>query len=90
MQIGEGNVIEYEDLLECGIIPRGDTKTIIDWSNFCGREYWKWEDAVKLYLYSHGWKYINFQMGERDAFGPLTRIMTGVDKDGVRRTFVYG
>jgi hypothetical protein len=37
-----------------------------------------------------GYTYISWSDGERDSFGPLTRICTAMDPEGRMVEFVYG
>ena len=68
-----------------------------DETGFCcsGRDtkkfYGDWERKVcKPALEAQGYTAIVFLDGERDSFGPLTRLVHATDKDGVRRHFIYG
>lgn len=91
--VGEEEAWYDGDLLESGLIPLSDgRKTIIDWDGYCSREYWKWEDAVKCYLLAsnRGIKAVQFSDGEKDSFGPLTRICTIRFSDGNFERYVYG
>lgn len=58
---------------------------------FESRTYWKWEEEVATpELEQRGFKNISWLDGERDSFGPLTRICSCVDADGKRKLFIYG
>lgn len=61
-----------------------------DSSHFCDREYYLWEDNIaKPALEALGYKDIVFADGERDSFGPLTRIVYA-KKDDISIKFIYG
>lgn len=54
-------------------------------------EYYTQEQTViKPALEKDGYTDIQFFMGERDSFGPLSRIITARDKNGVMVKFIYG
>lgn len=74
--------MEYKDLY--GVIP-SDV-----WSKFCFDEYYSHEKTIlQPYLESVGYTNVVFHMGERDSFGPLSRICCAT-KGGNRERFVYG
>jgi hypothetical protein len=57
---------------------------------YCDRDYWVWEDETcQPALEKLGYERITFRMGERDSFGPLTRIVRAY-KGGACVEFVYG
>ena len=61
------------------------------WSKFDFGEYYDDEDKIlKPYLESQGFTCVRFAMGERDSFGPLSRICLCKDKTGKSRQFIYG
>lgn len=61
-----------------------------DASHFCDREYWLWENNIaKPALEALGYTHISFSDGERDSFGPLTRIVW-TQKDNASVKFIYG
>lgn len=73
---------EYKDLND--VIPNEV------WKNFSFSEYYRDEKRIlKPALENAGYTNITFIMGERDSFGPLSRIVIAY-KDGVRFDFVYG
>ena len=53
--------------------------------HYCGKEYWKWESEITKYLEPKGHTVERWRDGERDSFGPLTRLVT-IDK----KTYLYG
>ena len=80
LKIGEKLMPKYEDLYE--ILPDID----IDFDN-----YWKCEqEVITPALMQKGFSEIEWYMGERDSFGPLSRYTKCYDKDGNERRFVYG
>jgi len=81
---------EYEDLLY--VLPAD-----FPMEGYCrssrGNEpgYRDWERSVHRYVVrTFRWGGVHFSDGERDSFGPLSRIMTCVDNEGNRRRFIYG
>jgi hypothetical protein len=61
------------------------------WAKFTFSEYYRGEQTVlKPYLESKGFKNILFVMGERDSFGPLSRIITMTSSSGDRVRLIYG
>jgi hypothetical protein len=61
------------------------------WEKFSFSEYHQGEQTIlKPYLESKGFKYILFEMGERDSFGPLSRIITMTSGSGDRVRLIYG
>lgn len=62
----------------------------VDMTNFCGREYWKWEDNVAIpKLTELGYTNIGFYNIEADSFGPLIRGGIAF-LDGKQVKFCYG
>lgn len=63
---------------------------LADHVEFCGQSYWKWEDHIaKPALELAGYERVTFHMGERDSFGPLTRVVRAYQK-GECHEFIYG
>lgn len=61
------------------------------WERFDFEKYYSHEDKIlKPYLESQGFTAIRFVMGERDSFGPLSRIVFCTDRNGVKRQYLYG
>ena len=74
---------DYVDLYK--ILPREV------WEGFTYSEYYIGEDKIlKPALEKLGYKHIQFSMGERDSFGPLSRIVWMMDKDGNPVRAIYG
>lgn len=70
----------YEDLPEA-----------VSFKDFSFEHYYRCEDTVlRPQLEALGYYAIMFMPGEYDDFGPLTRICSCVDRDGVLHKFVYG
>lgn len=58
--------------------------------NYCTCSYWSWEEeTARPRLEKLGYSKIRFSMGDRDSFGPLTRIVTA-SKGGAIHRFIYG
>lgn len=52
--------------------------------------YWDWEkDVATPALQALGFKVIRWYDGERDSFGPLSRVVE-LEKDGIKSTMWYG
>jgi hypothetical protein len=51
---------------------------------------WQESDLLEPQLLALGYTNIQWQDGERDSFGPLTRVCSANDKHGTRVYFVYG
>lgn len=62
-----------------------------DHADFCGGyTYARWEKTVATpLLQQQGYTVLKWVTGERDSFGPLTRIAI-CEKDGVQHRLVYG
>jgi hypothetical protein len=61
------------------------------WERFDFGQYASHEQEIlKPAMEAKGFNTISFLMGERDSFGPLTRIVRCYDKTGRARLFVYG
>ena len=57
---------------------------------YCSRRYWTWENEVaRPALEKLGYEDIKFFDGERDSFGPLTRVVH-CRKDGNTVKLIYG
>jgi hypothetical protein len=75
--------MEYESLYE--IIPQET------WNKFSYSRYGEHEVKVlSPYLESIGFTRIQWETGEKDSFGPLSRICHCIDKEGNFRHLVYG
>ncbi len=58
--------------------------------NYCGSYYWQWEQqTAQPILEKLGYEICGWFDGERDSFGPLTRICV-CKKDGDIFRFIYG
>ena len=56
-----------------------------------GGSYWDWEaEIAKPALEALGYTEVTFNDGERDSFGPLTRIVGVTHKSGRRHYLIYG
>lgn len=78
-------VIQYRDIWE--ILPEG-TFT----EDYCGTRgaFLKWEARINPILKSLGYGIVkDWTTGERDSFGPLSRVIT-LEKDGITQQFFYG
>lgn len=63
---------------------------VIDMRDFSFDEYWSQENLlVKPRLEELGFNNVHFLDGERDSFGPLTRIVR-CWKEGKKHQFIYG
>lgn len=63
----------------------------ISFAEFNFERYYTLEDTVlRPQLEKEGYYSILFMPGEFDDFGPLSRICSCIDKDGVLHKFVYG
>ena len=72
--------VEYEELHK-----------IVSFEGFDFRNFFRHEQTIlKPRLERKGYKNIKFLMGEKDSFGPLTRVCHCNDKDGHKRYFIYG
>ena len=61
----------------------------VNMKHYCGPEYWLWEDTIaRPALEALGYERVTFHMGERDSFGPLSRIVRAY-KGGVHYEFIY-
>lgn len=47
-------------------------------------------DLLEPRLRELGFSDIRWGPGETDSFGPLTRICTATDQNGIKRRFIYG
>jgi hypothetical protein len=73
----------YKDLFD--VIPQ----SLAAGHDYCGEFYWQWEDLVaKPALEAAGYERVTFHMGERDSFGPLSRIVRAY-KGGACHEFIY-
>lgn len=73
--------MEYESLDSLGL----------NWEKFSYEEYFQSELRIlKPQMEALGFTSIYFQMGERDSFGPLSRIVYATDMEGNARQFIYG
>jgi hypothetical protein len=68
-----------------------DLMDLIDFPDgFRFSHYYVDEDKMlKPLIEAEGFTNVRFSMGERDSFGPLTRVVTA-EKDGRTHHFVYG
>ena len=74
---------DYEDDYE-------DLGSVISFADFSFSEYWKGEQEILTpRLKELGFTDICFVMGERDSFGPLSRICLA-NKNGKLVKFIYG
>lgn len=63
----------------------------ISFDDFHFEKYYTLEDTVlRPQLEQQGYYSIMFMPGECYDFGPLTRVCSCIDKDGVLHKFVYG
>ena len=61
------------------------------WGDFRFERYYTDEGRLlRPALEKLGFTNVQFFMGERDSFGPLSRIVTATDSHGNTRRFVYG
>ena len=58
--------------------------------DYCGEEYWKWEELVKQFLLNSGYKVGDFYTIERDSFGPLVRGVKVITPQKEKKTLAYG
>lgn len=73
---------DYGDLL--------DILGEVSMEGYCDREYRKWEEQVaEPRLVELGYEVRMWTDGERDSFGPLSRIVITV-KDGQVKRLIYG
>jgi hypothetical protein len=57
---------------------------------YCSREYDQWEQNIATpALQTLGYEVVSWTTGERDSFGPLSRIVT-VRKEDATERFIYG
>jgi hypothetical protein len=62
----------------------------ISMEGYCSREYDGWEQNVATpALQALGYEVVSWTTGEKDSFGPLSRVVT-VRKEGAMERFVYG
>lgn len=64
----------------------------VSMENYCGHPgcYLLWEEKIaQPTLEQLGYTVLRWRTGERDSFGPLSRIVT-VEKAGVVKRFIYG
>jgi hypothetical protein len=79
------NVIEVNTHYETGFCVSASVK-----STPTTKHYWDWEnDIASPALVQLGYKIICWKDGDRDDFGPLSRIAL-VEKDGVQSEMWYG
>ena len=79
-------VPHYDDLFEFLRI-EGDGELV----GFDFSKYWSGEQNIlKPALERRGFTQVAFFDGERDSFGPLSRIVTATDAKGQSRKFIYG
>ena len=65
----------------------------ISMENYCGQQgaWAKWENEIATpALQALGYTNIRWHMGERDSFGPLSRVVLCDDSNGIRHKFIYG
>lgn len=81
---------DYDDEEDDQLITE-DLWSVIEAKGFSFDDYFDGEQRImKPELESKGFTDITFHMGERDSFGPLSRIVRATDANGNRRTFMYG
>lgn len=62
----------------------------VNMDGYCGYHYTRWENEVATpRLRELGYEVVGWFMGERDSFGPLSRVVH-VSKDGELSKLVYG
>lgn len=72
--------MELEDLFE-----------VISFNGFDFNQWRTHEDTLlRPRLEALGYYAIQFQAGETDSFGPLSRVVTALDPKGIKHYFVYG
>lgn len=72
----------YINLLN--IIP--ETMSQVDFQEYHTSE----QTLIKPALEAQGYRDVQFRMGERDSFGPLSRIVLATRKDDTVARFIYG
>jgi hypothetical protein len=63
----------------------------INWSEFSFAEYYKAEkEILEPQLAALGYKDMKWSTGERDSFGPLSRVCECMDSEGNTVKLIYG
>lgn len=62
----------------------------VEMGGFCDHNYREWEiNVAEAELNDRGYRIIRWETGERDSFGPLSRIVTVENEDGLRYKLIY-